>query len=529
MMIKKVLFVAVFVLGMIGPMCMIKTGLADSIGPEITDVYHIPKYPLLNGNVTVYATVTDQDGLNYVNIIYCDEVSCYMPITMTHLGDNVYSGTIPWYSEWENGTVIGYKIEAADSGMNTNHTEYVYYFIASFINLGTEIADSAYVDEVLTLNGTSYYNGNESAPVEFSNVTVRIIEKGNEYYDETDINGEFSIPLSFENYGEFHLNITIFNRTLVAHDEKTVFVTGISHLSENLQMTTCYPKQNIWVNGTSRYNTGEPVIYSPVKIYINETLIWIGETDSKGNYSILITAADLPGQYDVIVSITNGTLTKQNTTTLTVTEVPIADLVIRAEQLSFSSEKVPPIEGHKINISAMVHNLGTADCTDVTVDFYKGQSLSGNLIGSFIIPVLAVGQTKTAFIIWNATNGTHSILVVVDPENTVSESFETNNNATISIFVDTDTDSDGMGNLEDEDDDGDGLLDSEEIEKGTDPLNWDTDFDGVGDMEDYDPFDPKVTTEPSELPWALIIIAIAVVIVIIVTVAMFIRKKGQER
>jgi hypothetical protein len=311
----------------------------------------------------------------------------------------------------------------------------------------------------------------------------------------------------------------------VAYDEKAVFVTGISYLSAKLQMTTCFPQQKIWVNGTSMYNTGDPVILSPVKVYISHQYVWYGETDSQGNYSILITAPNETGAYEVIVSIVNDTLEQLNTTTITVTDVPIADLIVRGEELIFSSEKDPPLAGYEINISATVHNLGTADCTDVTVNLYKNSVSIGNLIDSYNIPLLAVGQTKKAYFTWNASNGTNEIHVAVDPENKFPESFEDNNEATLSLFVDADTDSDGIGNLKDTDDDGDGLLDTEEIEMGTDPLNKDTDSDGVDDGKDYDPLDPKVTEEPSQLPWSLFIILIAIVVVIVISLVLFLKKK----
>ena len=56
-----------------------------------------------------------------------------------------------------------------------------------------------------------------------------------------------------------------------------------------------------------------------------------------------------------------------------------------------------------------------------------------------------------------------------------------------------DTDYDGIGNNADTDDDGDGLLDSEELDLGTDPLNSDTDgdtmWDGLEVKEGLDPLD----------------------------------------
>jgi quinol-cytochrome oxidoreductase complex cytochrome b subunit len=51
----------------------------------------------------------------------------------------------------------------------------------------------------------------------------------------------------------------------------------------------------------------------------------------------------------------------------------------------------------------------------------------------------------------------------------------------------------------------------------------------VDDKQDYDPLDPKVTTEPSEMPWTLIIIVIVIVIVIIISIVSFIKKKRKGK
>ncbi len=58
-----------------------------------------------------------------------------------------------------------------------------------------------------------------------------------------------------------------------------------------------------------------------------------------------------------------------------------------------------------------------------------------------------------------------------------------------------DTDSDKQGNVCDTDDDNDGLTDSEEAEKGTNPLKADTDNDGVNDKNDAFPIDPSETKD----------------------------------
>ncbi|MGB1449077.1 MAG: BspA family leucine-rich repeat surface protein [Flavobacteriaceae bacterium] len=60
---------------------------------------------------------------------------------------------------------------------------------------------------------------------------------------------------------------------------------------------------------------------------------------------------------------------------------------------------------------------------------------------------------------------------------------------------DTDTDSDGIGDNADTDDDGDGISDTDEAADGTDPLDPNTDGDGTPDGEDDFPLDPNEDTD----------------------------------
>ncbi|MEE9152307.1 MAG: CARDB domain-containing protein, partial [Thermoplasmata archaeon] len=550
--------------------------LADSLGPEITDIYWVPKYPIYGDDVTVYATITDPDGVNGSLLYYCSGSSCYFPMDMNRTGNNRWYGTILWRDgEWENGTVIDFDITAKDNSSNTNMTDKIYFFFVSEIDLSTEMVDTTYVGETIWINGTALYNGNETAPVEYSNVTVKIVGTSNEYYSKTDGNGNFSMELVFESPGEYQINVTVTNRTLKAYSEESVMVIGISYFSLEVQMTTCYPDQQIWVNGTLRLNTEDTVANWDVEIRINDTLVSTTKTDSTGNYSVLITAPEELGQYIVNVTVFNSSLMGYNETSISVTEKPLPDLVISAEDITFVYTYSSPVIDEEVNITVTVHNLGSADCLDITVYFYEGLPNSSNLIGSDTITQISVGNAETCNVTWIAINGTHDIWVVVDQTDTIIESFEDNNNASKTIFVDddfdddgigneadpdddndnyndavdafpydptewVDTDSDGIGNNADTDDDDDGLLDTEEDLNGngifdsgeTDPLNPDTDGDGVNDREDYDPLDPNVTEEPKEqssIPWVLIALLVPIVIIVVVFAALFIFRKRKGK
>lgn len=537
--------------------------LADS-EPVVSNVFHIPKYPIISDNVTVFATITDSDGIDKVQLGHCNETVCYSNVPMAYIGDDVYSAAIAWNDGWRNGTVIGYDFYITDNGLNYTSTEYIYYFIVSEINMSIDIPDFVYFGDPVILNGTASYNGNRSAPVEDSNVTVRIDELEMEYYSMTDNNGNFSILLPFDTPGEYQINVTLTNRTMYAYNVTSVMLFGITYFSEKLQMTTIYPDQKIWVNGTAKYNTDDPVINSDIELKINETLIWTGKTDSSGNYAILITPPSELGNYNINASVTNGSLVKYNETSITVTAVPLPDLYISPEDINVTSDYTPHLAGKEIEIEVKIHNLGLADVSNVTIAIYNGPISEDNRIVQNDDIGLSYGSYATYSLIWTTVNGTYEIYFYLDPQDAIKESFEDNNNASVSIFVDgdfdgdligntadpdddndgvtddvdafptdanewLDTDLDGKGNNLDLDDDGDGISDAKENMRGTDPLKSDTDGDGVNDGSDYEPLDPEVWEKPddpgSSFPWILLIIIIVVVVLMVVFLLMTRRKE----
>jgi parallel beta-helix repeat protein len=94
-----------------------------------------------------------------------------------------------------------------------------------------------------------------------------------------------------------------------------------------------------------------------------------------------------------------------------------------------------------------------------------------------------------------------------------------------------DTDKDGLLDHVDDDDDNDGLLDSEELEIGTDPLNPDSDGDTYNDKEDLFPMDSskwkEEEPESSNLIWILLILILVIVVVLVLFLAT--RKKGKPK
>jgi hypothetical protein len=115
----------------------------------------------------------------------------------------------------------------------------------------------------------------------------------------------------------------------------------------------------------------------------------------------------------------------------------LADLEITSGDISFNPSGSVPY-GTTVTINATIHNLGDRNASDIVVKFYDGLPGMGNQIGvnqtvSFIQYLGGVGYAE---VLWTAQpGGTHDIYVVVDPDNRVTESNETNNVASAPIFV----------------------------------------------------------------------------------------------
>ncbi len=73
------------------------------------------------------------------------------------------------------------------------------------------------------------------------------------------------------------------------------------------------------------------------------------------------------------------------------------------------------------NITAVIHNLGSADAKDITINVYN----LTDQIGSRVIDNLPAGETQAIEIHCNNTQG--KITVVVDPHNSIAEISEENN------------------------------------------------------------------------------------------------------
>jgi len=86
-----------------------------------------------------------------------------------------------------------------------------------------------------------------------------------------------------------------------------------------------------------------------------------------------------------------------------------------------------PVQG-QITLTATILNNGTKDANDVLVQFYDVNDANVVQIGTDIeIDDLAAQEVKEISVVWNAPEGAHTVIVVVDPLDAISEKDEKNN------------------------------------------------------------------------------------------------------
>jgi len=132
--------------------------------------------------------------------------------------------------------------------------------------------------------------------------------------------------------------------------------------------------------------------------------------------------------------------------------------------IAFSNEN--PLEGENVIISTIIHNTGGKANASILLKV-------DDIPQANITHLFNAASTQLINFTWSGFEGTHSIEIIVDPENDVDEINETNNNITRQITVTTLTPiyygGGGGGAAPPRDSDGDGISDIDEMLAGTDP------------------------------------------------------------
>ena len=120
-----------------------------------------------------------------------------------------------------------------------------------------------------------------------------------------------------------------------------------------------------------------------------------------------------------------------NITIVNVTAIHRPDITLNSPDIIFSDDT--PSAGDLVNITVTIHNIGTANADNIKIEFLvDGISQANNTLS---VSANSTNMTQFSWLSWLVVAGTHNITIIADPENTIDESHEANNNATRQINV----------------------------------------------------------------------------------------------
>lgn len=128
-----------------------------------------------------------------------------------------------------------------------------------------------------------------------------------------------------------------------------------------------------------------------------------------------------PGDHLITLEVRDGLGIEKDTAEANI-HIRASDLLITKERIIFSGTQYI---GKTINIIVDIANVGDGDAEGVTASFY----VDDVLIKTIKDISIDSDNNETISVSWKATEGTHSVRVVIDEEDTVPEIDETNNEA----------------------------------------------------------------------------------------------------
>ncbi|MCB0104260.1 MAG: S8 family serine peptidase, partial [Caldilineaceae bacterium] len=144
-----------------------------------------------------------------------------------------------------------------------------------------------------------------------------------------------------------------------------------------------------------------------------------------------------------VIADRNNLIIEQNesdnsaTATLEVAALPAPNLYVQMSNIGFDPVQANP--GDQVTVYATILNIGTADATDVLVQFVDATNSSSPLpIGQpQTIEAIVAGGSGTVQIVYDSTglSGDRKIQVVADPNNFIPETKETDNNSTKTLSL----------------------------------------------------------------------------------------------
>lgn len=265
-----------------------------------------------------------------------------------------------------------------------------------FYNLG-DLADSTYT---ITGSASGYLNNSTS-------ITVSGADMANVNLTLQDVTPP-SVITNINNVSIMNNSIIILNATITDAE------LGVKNATVNVSE----------VNST----INEAILTLSGDYWINNTII-ADKGENTGFKNLTITTYDNAGNVNKSINMT-----------VRIYPVAYPDLFLASENISFlyipsEVENSDVKENENVTIIVTVYNSGLGDADLFNVSFYDGSPDTDNNIANATITNISAGESRNATIYWNSIIGSHNISIKIDPENTIIETDDSNNNASKNINV----------------------------------------------------------------------------------------------
>jgi hypothetical protein len=407
--------------------------------PIIYEALANPQTAYAGEEITFNVTANDTDGYVVMYEWDFDDGNGFQDRT------SEYGNTT--YSYIERGQYIA-QVRITDDDGNTSIAE----VNIEIVNTPPEITIT-YPTEDEEVGDTVIITGNAwDMDSDITKVEVRIGD-GN-WYLATDESGNGSWYIWERSWDSMDVLNGVHKIYARAHDDENVTdpPANVSVIVDNepqdIDVTADLNLSSVEVGGTVEvsgyviYDVGEPVENAEVNITIQyEVGYWVTTTNSTGYYTQEITAPSDTGTYAIRVNAKkeyfDEVFTDVDQENLQVIEITEPDLEVSTNDIDFIPSV--PNSGDDVQIRITVHNLGNAPASDVAVNVYSGDSGSyDTYIGSDTITSISEdGGYELATVDWDTSgiSGVVYIYALLDPTDSITESDETNNEASKSITV----------------------------------------------------------------------------------------------
>lgn len=416
----------------------------------VEDITWLPASPSLGDTVTFNITVKNQGSgksgnshvAYYIDDTYLDSLS----VDPVNPGATA-NKTFTWIAEFDLHdikAVADYYDKVTESNETNNEKTVIFSALAPdlIIETITGLPASPLVGDTVTFIVTIKNQGSGRAPL--SRVYFYIDDSSRGYQDVPELDAGTAVTKTFTWIAEFGLH----DIKAVTDDDDKVAETD----EDNNEKTIIFPIPDLVIEAITGApaspSLGDMVTFtvtiknqgsdragsSRVYFYINGSSRGyqdVSELDAGAAVTKTLTWTAQAGSYDIKAVADNNNEVSEgdetnNEKTLTFS-ILVPDLII--ETITWSSEN--PSESDDVTFTVTIKNQGSSQAGNFRVAYYIDDTYLTSAPVSLIDPGATENQTFT----WTAQAGSHDIKAVVDQDNSVTESQESNNERTVTLSI----------------------------------------------------------------------------------------------